>query len=236
MAKERTILDASKEVRERYYRFKYRNHGKEFGRRYSRVTLPIKEFRKKRELDKALAIYKRGMERASKTENECIKMLMNMGLYYLLAEKDIQCVKLDALTHPNKWKRNLLLRIILLTIHEWNMGKVGTGNLKEMLERSNVDDECQEELFLALRQLRKSQKEAAKLLQNERNSVIAHRDPDALKQINVIENLDSKKVFEAAGLFYSSSNLFLAALPKVLQQASSVEGLFSYVLRSPKAQ
>mgnify|MGYP000051834872 CR=1 FL=1 len=231
MAKKRTILDVPREVRNRYYRYKYRNHGKEFGRRYSRIVLPIKEFRKNRELDRALATFKREAERASKTKNECVKTLMNMGLYYLVAEKDIQCVKIDALTHPDEWRRNLCLRVILLTIHEWNVSKVGTGNLKELFDRSNVSEGSQKELFFALRQLRKSQKEAATLLQSERNSVIAHRDPDALKQINMIESLDVKKVLHAAGLFYDSSSLFLAALPKVLQQAGSVEGLFSYMLR-----
>jgi hypothetical protein len=232
MTKERTILDVSKDVRERYYRIKFRKHGEEIGRRYSRVILPLKEYRKTRVLDNSLATYKREADRAAKTENDCIKTLINMGLYYLIAEKDIQCIKIDALTHPDRWRRKLLLRVILLTIYEWDMGKAGTGNLKEMLNKSNVEPELQNELFSALRELRKAQKEAAKLLHFERNNIIAHRNADALMQLSTIESLEAKKVFKAAELFYSSSKHFMAIFPKVLIQAGTVQGLFSYMLRN----
>lgn len=232
MAKKRTILDVPKEVRERYYRIKYAKSAEGIARRYSRLTLPIRESRRNRALDKALSAYKKETKRASETENDCVKTLMNMGLYVLLAEKDIQCIKIDAITHPDPWRRNLLLRVILLTIYEWNMGKVGTGNLKEMLIKSNVTEELQSELFQSLRELRKSQKDAARQLQQVRNSVIAHRDPDALLQLNIIENLEPKRVFEAAELFYVSSERFLEIFPKVLSQAGSVSGLFSYMLKS----
>lgn len=224
------VLEVRKEVLERYYRIKFRVHGENLGRFYSRITLPIKERKKLNALRAALATYRREAERAEKGDNECVKLLMNMGLYYLIAEMDIQTLKIEALTHPDEWRRKLLLRVILLTIYEWDMGKVGGKELKPLLERSRVDKELQDELFGALRALRKAQKKAASLLHHERNSIIAHRDSDALSQMRTIEKLDAKKVFEAAEEFYESAHMYMAAFPKVLMQASSMQGLFSYMI------
>ncbi len=201
---------------------------------YSRITLTIKEWKKNRVLTRTLKTYKIEIERARKKGNECTQVLMNIGLYYLIAEKDIQTVKIDALAHHDRWKRLLSLRIILLTIYEWDMGKASSKNLKDLLSQSSVDDELQKELFRALRLLRKSQEKAAKILHFERNATIAHRDPDALLQLNTIENINPKKVFSAASEFYESSAIFMNVFPKVILQAGSMQGLFSFMLKSNK--
>lgn len=59
----------------------------------------------------------------------------------------------------------------------------------------------------------------------------AHREPDALLQLNTIENLSSKKVFSAAEEFYKSSAIFMKVIPKVILQAGSTQGLFSWMLK-----
>jgi hypothetical protein len=93
------------------------------------------------------------------------------------------------------------------------MRKASSKNLKELLAKSSVDEALQKELFQALRLLRKSQEKAAKILHFERNATIAHRDPDALLQLNTIENLNAKKVFAAAEEFYKSSAIFMDVYP-----------------------
>ena len=166
--------------------------------------------------------------------NECTQALMNMGLFYLLAENDIQAVKIDALTHPDEWKRKLSLRIILLTIYEWDMGKVAGKNLKTLLSRSLVPEEVQNELFESLRTLKKAQRKAAKILHQSRNSVIAHRDANALAQVETIESLNAKEVFGAAEDFYASSERFMGAFSKVLLKAGSLHGLFAFMRNKKK--
>lgn len=54
-------------------------------------------------------------------------VLLNLALFFLIAERDIQAVKIDALTHPDPWRRSLCARIILLTIHELDLNKIA-GN------------------------------------------------------------------------------------------------------------
>ncbi len=232
MPKYENISEAPFEVRKRYFQIKYTKYFMSLARLYSRILLTIKEWKKNRVLTQTLKTYRVETERARKNGNECAQVLMNIGLYYLIAEKDIQTVKIDALTHHDTWKRLLSLRIILLTIYEWDIGKASSKNLKELLSKSSVDETLQKELFQALRLLRKSQEKAAKLLQFERNATIAHRDPDALLQLNTIENLNPKKVFSAAEEFYTSSAIFMNVFPKVMLQAGSMQGLFSFMLKN----
>lgn len=168
MPKYRNIFDAPPEVITRYYRRKwtrkYSPPVEAATRRYSRVRLTLRERKKNKVLRATLEVFKREAARANSKGNECIQALMNMGLFYLLAENDIQAVKIDALTHPDEWKRNLSLRMILLTVYEWDMAKVAGKDIKNLLSRSSVPLELQKELFESLRTLKKAQRSAARIL------------------------------------------------------------------------
>ncbi len=239
MPKYRSILDAPPEVISRYYRRKWMRKYwppvEAATRRYSRVTLTFRERKKNKVLKATLETFKREAARVNASGNECLQTLMNMGLFYLLAENDIQAVKIDALTHPDEWKRKLSLRMILLTIYEWDMGKVAGRDLKGLLSRSSVPPELQNELFESLRTLKKAQRKAAKILHEPRNSVIAHRDANALAQVETIESLNAKDVFGAAEDFYASSERFMHALAQVLLQAGSFKGLVVFMLNKETA-
>ncbi len=240
MPKYKSILDAPPEVISRYYRGKIVRkllpHAQSAARRYSRVSLTLRERKKNKALHEALVTFKREAMRANDKGNECTQTLMNMGLFYLLAERDIQAVKIDALTHPDEWKRKLSLRVMLLTIYEWDMGKVTKKDLKILLSRASVSSDLQNEFFGALRTLRKAQEKAAKALHHSRNSVIAHRDPDALSQMEIIESINAKEVFEAVEDFYESAHRFMPAFSKILLQAGSMHGLFAFLIDREKVQ
>lgn len=176
------------------------------------------------------------VKQATKSENsqfESNKVFFNLALYFLIAEKDIQAVKIDALTHHDFWKRQLSLRIILLTIHEWDMDKVAGRKLKNAMQMSGVHKEIQLEMENALRDVRKAQRRAQDILSNARNATIAHRDPDALKQYRMIRDLDSKLVFQVSGEFYDASRKFITAMPKVILAGGSMQGLLKQMLNNP---
>jgi len=99
-----------------------------FARAIMRWWLPVKERKKNKALRNALDTV---VEVASKNSGrgfDASSTILNIGLFLLLAERDIQSVKIDALTHPDEWHRKLCARVILLTIHEWDFDKV-TGSL-----------------------------------------------------------------------------------------------------------
>lgn len=230
MPKYKYILDAPPEVISRYYIRKFWPHAHALARKYSRVSLTLKERKKNKQLKNTLDTYRRVAVRAEKSGNQCVQALMNIGLFYIIAENDIQAVKIDALTHPDEWKRKLSLRVILLTIHEWDMGKVVGKDIRDLLSQSSVPAELQNQLFGSIRMLKKAQEKAAKLLREPRNSVIAHRDADALSQIRVIDSLNAKDVFCAAEDFYSASHCFMHSFAEVLSQAGSIHGQFAFML------
>jgi len=150
---------------------------------------------------------------------------MNIGLYLLIAEKDIQALKIDALTHPDEWTRKLCARVILLTIYEWDADKVSGRALKDALELLEVPAELRAEAVDALRKLRLVQRKVTKQFSFVRNSAIAHRDPDALAQYRAIRDLKIDDVMNAAIEFYSGVGKFIRVLTALTALSGSPHAL-----------
>ncbi|MFT6915718.1 MAG: hypothetical protein ACJAWL_002028 [Motiliproteus sp.] len=186
-----------------------------------RVKLQIGERRRKKVLDRTFNTIVLEAQKAEKREFHSTSEIFNIALYFLLAEKDIQSLKIDALTHPNKWKRNLNLRVMLLVMHEWDMSKVAPANkMNAIYENANISEELRKEMSLALRAMNKAQTKAKKLLSKIRHSTIAHRDADALLQYRTIVGLDTIEALKILGSFYESIDLFNEALPKLMLASS----------------
>src|ERR1700681_925810 len=62
--------------------------------------------------------------RAEGSSFEARNTVLNLALFFLLAERDISCLKIDALTHPDEWTRKLYARVIILIIYELDLDKV----------------------------------------------------------------------------------------------------------------
>ncbi|WP_445371255.1 hypothetical protein ACH518_19210 [Methylomonas sp. HW2-6] len=151
--------------------------------------------------------------------------LLNIALYFLIANRDIQAVKIDALTHPDAWKRSLCARVILLTIHELDMDKVAGIKLREALTDSGVSEESKRLATQALRSVRAVQQKAQKQFAFHRNATIAHRDPDALLQYRAITELDVMVTLQIASEFFEGSQLFISALPDLMLSVGSMPGI-----------
>jgi hypothetical protein len=82
---------------------------------------------------------------------------MNIGLYLLIAERDIQALKIDAFSRPDEWTRKLHARIILLTIYEWDADQVSGLALKKALDAIQVSQDVRDQAVGALRALRLAQ-------------------------------------------------------------------------------
>ncbi|WP_020397216.1 hypothetical protein [Thiolinea disciformis] len=200
-----------------------------------RPYLKIKERKKRKILEETFEVIKKSSyKNRKKTNYNSCKIIFNIALYFLIAERDIQSVKIDALTHPDPWKRNLCIRTILLTLHEWVIDKVSGNTLKVTLDEINAPEELKEETYIALRKIRKAQKAAKRKLGFLRNSTIAHRDPDALLQYRTIRNLDDLSVLKLASEFYAGADLFIDLVSKLILESSSLQGLFTQLLNSRK--
>jgi hypothetical protein len=234
----RKLFDQPQEVINRWFSIKMirisRPYVEGVLRFYLRIKLHIGERRRKKILDKTFDTIVSEAKKAKKREFHATSEIFNIALYFLLAEKDIQALKIDALTHPNKWKRNLNLRVMLLVMHEWDMSKVAPANkMNAIYENANISEELRREMSLALRVMNKAQTKAKKLLSKIRHSTIAHRDADALLQYRTIVSLDAIEALKILATFYESIDLFNTALPKLMLASSHPTALLKQYGKKP---
>lgn len=121
-------------------------------------------------------------------------------------------MKIDAMTHPDPWKRSFAARIMLLTIHELKFDKVVGGRLRQALDDGAISESLRQEMTKAKRSIRRAQSRAQKLFADLRNSTIAHGDPDALRQFRDIVALVGLEVTTIAGEFYAGPQKFIETL------------------------
>ncbi|MCU7846178.1 MAG: hypothetical protein KZQ93_20265 [Candidatus Thiodiazotropha sp. (ex Monitilora ramsayi)] len=221
----RKLFDQPQEVINRWFRIKVikitRPYIEGIARRYLRIKLKVSERQRKKALQSTFNTIVRESIKAQKREFHSTKEIFNISLFFLLAERDIQALKVDALTHPDKWQRNLSLRVMLLVMHEWDMSKVAPANkMNNIYENAGISQELRQEMAIALRTMNKAQNKARKLLSHIRHSTIAHRDADALYQYKTISSLDAMQTLKILASFYEAVDLFNKALPKLMLEAS----------------
>jgi len=151
--------------------------------------------------------------------------VLNLGLYFLTAERDIHAAKIDALTHPDPWKRKLAARVILLTLHELEVDKAAGHSLRQALSDGKISGPLRDSVTDALRAIRKAQSQAQHQFAYLRHSTIAHRDPDAIQQYRDIIEIDEFEVARIAVEFYAGAQKFMDVIPRLLNQLSTLEGL-----------
>lgn len=201
-------------------------------RAYLRIKLTFQERKRSAALTSALNATIKELKKLNAEKFE-LKIFLNLSLFFLIAEKGIQTVKVDALTHPDAWKRNLSLRVMLLVIHEWDMTKAAPANkLKEAYEAAGISQGLRDDMKEAFRKINKAHNKAKQLLAHARHATIAHRDGDALLQYETITKLDAMETMNVAASFYEGADLFIETLPKIMIEAGSIHSLLKQYSRS----
>lgn len=201
----------------------------------SRWRLLWREGRRRRALEGAFNEIKKQAIKFEHSRFRASNTVFNISLYFLLAERDIQALKIDALTHPDEWTRKLCARVILLTIHELNLDEVSGRSLRDALEEVGASDTLRKEASIALREIRSVQEKARKEFLAIRNAAIAHRDPDALLQYRSIRNLKVEVVLTIAGEFYSAARRFIDLVPSLILESSTMPALLRQYVKSDEA-
>lgn len=229
------LLQRDQEVQKRYWRRRIfvclSPYARSIALKVSRYRILLSDRKRKKALEGAFSEVVKTIKKTDKDIYPSSYVFLNLALYFLIANRDIQSVKIDALTHPDEWHRSLDLRIIALTIHEWNVAKVSGRKLYEAMNVIDCSDELRSEVNESLKLVRKAQKSAEKVLKELRNSVIAHRDEDAFYQYQTIKDLPSEKILAAATTFYEASQKFYVVLPKLIVAGSSRRNLIKQIVR-----
>jgi len=228
-ADRRNIQLQNRVLMKRYWKLRMRKASGSVARFIMRRVFPFKERKRERILASTLAEYAKQTAKSRRHGFESNSVLLNLGLFFLIADRDIQAVKLDALTHPDPWKRSLYARVILLTIHELDMDKVAGNKLRQSLADAGIPEDAKRKITEALRMVRSAQQKAQKQFAFLRNATIAHRDADALLQYRAIAEIDSMAVLGIASEFYDGTRLFLSVFPDTMVQVGSFPGLLNQV-------
>ena len=198
-------------------------------RRLSRPRLQWSERKRRLALVSALETVAREAARARRLGFEANAVILNLGLFFLIAERDIQAVKIDALTHPDAWTRGLAARVMLLTIHELDIDKVAGNKLRQALDDGATPESLRQEVTEAMRAIRKAPARAQRQFTYLRNTTIAHRDADAIRQYRDIVGIDGLEVTKVAADFYSGTSKFIEIIPRLLAQLSTLQGMIDQV-------
>jgi hypothetical protein len=110
----RRLGDQPKAVIQRWWRLKFNKLGRRLGRAYMRRRLPRTERKVRAAREAAFETIKYWAIKNENGKFKGLSTLYNIALYLLIADRDIQAVKIDALTHPDEWTRKLIptLRLI----------------------------------------------------------------------------------------------------------------------------
>jgi hypothetical protein len=159
------------------------------------------------------------------------KPFFNIGLFFLLAARDVQALKADAFAHPNKTKRNVALRALLLTIYEWDMGKVTGRKMHFIYETTGLSDASKNGIVLALKELKKARKDVESQFSEARHNAIAHREANALRQYEIISDLEIMQFKVVLKKFFNASDLLLSSLVPAMLEIGSTKSLFNQLAK-----
>lgn len=228
----RKLLDQPQEVINRWVSIKtirtLRPYVEGFFLLKLRISLSIEERKRKKAMEDAFATTIRQYRKIKDSNFEASKAIFNISLFFLLAERDLQAIKVDAFTHHDPWKRSLSLRVMLLIIHERDLNKVASGKvMKGIYETTHISEDVKGSMIKAIRGINKAQKKTQKVLSSMRNNTIAHRDSDAMLQYELINNTDIDSVKEIITEYFEASHKFFNILPQLMIEASTMASLLS---------
>ena len=188
-----------------------------------RWKLPWIERKRQKALESAFETTERSAHKNRNGKMKGVSTLFNIALYLLTAQRDIQAVKIDALTHTREWSRKLYARMILLTIYEWDAHEVCGRSLQEAMELKVIPDDLRREATASLKNLRKIRDKTTKKFSSIRNSAIAHRDKSALVQYRAIRDLNVQDVWDIAAEFFAGIEVFMSVLTRLMIAGDTLE-------------
>lgn len=226
------LLDKPKHVKERYFRLKFYRKFNPFLMKILllklRISLTISERKRIKILDSTFNTMIKERNRLDKDKFQALNELYNISIFFLLAEKDLAAIKIDAFTHLNPWKRNLSLRIMLLIIHERDINKVASGKtLNYIYSHLDINEKLKNKLIDSFRNMKKIQDKINYILKDIRNNSIAHRDKDAMLQYQTINGINILKIKDILNEYFIASNNIMKSLITLTQELSTISSLLS---------
>ncbi len=141
--------------------------------------------------EQTLDYFIKGINHAKFNEFEDTKFIWNIAGFINIISFDFKVVGQDLILADNEWQKRYYARQACLIIYESIndffdlLGK----DFKELISTKILDKTIEEELINVRRELNSFKANYFDMLKVIRNTAIAHRDNDSLKQVDTITNI-----------------------------------------------
>lgn len=171
------------------------------------VTLPfsiVLERKRFTALEHAIATVKNSYDSADKKGMEHYTCIYNAALFTLLLEQDFAILKNDALMSVSNLRKNFVARQMAVFLYEasQDLPSVLGKDFRASLIKVGLKEDGFAELNAVTKTLNNFKTKHSDFLQEIRNYAGAHRDHDALRQIEIIEKIDLMQLMTIAGDYY----------------------------------
>lgn len=175
--------------------------------------------------DSAITAYKKlSTEFAKYPKSTKQHYLINLILFISVAYYDISMLAYCLRFSKIRWQRNLLSRITALTIEELieDIRQLSGNKLRECINDLIQDPDLAIELNSVMKSLSKILTKNVDILKDIRNFTIAHRDKDALYQLEIIERIEPHDFENLLAELIDWFTIYLNLLARIMQRLVNV--------------
>jgi hypothetical protein len=142
-----------------------------------------------------------------------------------MVERDFAYSKIDAICHPNTWRRRYHLRIVIMTIYEWKIAQAFDSEFYACLDRLDVPPELIGRFKAATKVFNKAKEQADKEFSWIRNNAIAHRNRDGLGVYKKITQLNEKRSIDLVSEVFVGVEAIMNVLTPLIVISGSLQSI-----------
>jgi len=164
------------------------------------------------------------------------RRIHNVTLYVLLLDQDIAALTDNMMRAVSQERRIFVARSLAVLLYEasHDLPNLLGGDYRESLLTLSIPDEWFDEGKEVSKRLNRFKNEHREFLGKIRNLVGAHRDNDAITQLEAMEALDPLEVMRLAARLQEPLNLLISLQMKLTSHAGATPVLLRDFLSKPK--
>jgi hypothetical protein len=157
------------------------------------------------ELQETIDVIKSRYKQAKDANLEHFTRFYNISLFILIMEYDISVLsQYYVRAYTRDWERKFIARQMAVLLYEMSedIPQILGKEFRVSLKTFPLWDKADKEINQISKNLNQFKVSHGKMLGELRNYVTAHRDHDAAKQMEIIDNLNSDSIYKLVGDFY----------------------------------
>ncbi len=171
------------------------------------------------ELQKTIDTIKREHQRATDANLEHFAQFYNVVLFILVMEYDMSVLsQYYVKAYTRYWEKKFIARQMAIILYEASedIPQLLGRNFRASLKTVPLWNEAEKELTEISKELNRFKGSHSEMLKELRNFVTAHRDHNAVRQMDIIDNLNPDKIYTLLGDFYDIIKPLLPFMTRIV--------------------